>query len=994
MFSTSCFKVPWLVVLAIVQSSHSASPSWLTNGTIQATISTIFAQTDHIDIVFNEFETDQIEQQINYLVHEGVTLQQKTFRIYGFNASAEDVCVGADTNLPDEPDPGEMIARVFDQEFVFIRWDKTYQTFAKIWVQNHHGGYVLFTDLHSLETLIRCMLDPTGTYLILLDSKGVEFTELERLLKSIWRREGVLRFFVLTAERMLVFNPFLIRNSTYGSVVEVNSASAIPQVPERNFNRYPLRIDIFKSTYSDTIAGKTGAKFDLSGPDVVLSWVFVKKFNFTPIRLPPDKDNFGVRLPNGSYNGAIGRLLRRESDVCFVGFFVKDYFTRDIEFTTGVYADEMCCLVKKASRVPEYLLPITIFPADLWSLLVVAGLVCTVMWIALRAGIQATMKDHSRWSQKYRFAYLFNLSDEIRDAPLYRKLIQICIDSYLLLLSATYLRFTRSGIERLFLFGILMVSLVIVSLFQSGLASVFVNPVYYKDINSLQQLDQAGLRIPVKYKGFMDDVFPANYSVMMESLRNKMELRIMNETLLSYVARVGKVATVTRKTTLSLDNAIFLTTKQLYMIPECPRTYSLAYVVSRHSVLLDRINDFLLRLLDGGLINHWISVMNFNVTLQQREKVRNFEEPGLKVLTVLDLQFPFYMLVIGLGISAVAFVAELMYLRDPAFQDFMNNKVFSGTSGGIQNELIECIESYMLQTIKREVLEFVSIMMDESTDSARLSQLSCTLRYLRPDGTPVERLVRLADVSSDKTAAALAGHVDEIAAYFGLDGDKVVAQNYDGAAVMSGDKSGVQTLVKQRFPKAGYIHCRAHVLSLVLLHSCTNNKKSARFFNTISSLAAFFSQSPKRSETLKQFMETHIPNVCKTKWSYNSRMIKIIDSNYAAINECLDVLYQILQTKELDVVECLRNVKACLASIEELKAEHHFYRTLNDAIDVSGETITDSNGINYRPIYDFIIDKIIDEMSKRFKELDEYKFIILLNHEKFAEFNVTFPTKN
>ncbi|XP_055528060.1 uncharacterized protein LOC129720596 [Wyeomyia smithii] len=146
-------------------------------------------------------------------------------------------------------------------------------------------------------------------------------------------------------------------------------------------------------------------------------------------------------------------------------------------------------------------------------------------------------------------------------------------------------------------------------------------------------------------------------------------------------------------------------------------------------------------------------------------------------------------------------LCTLIAARDPAFQDFINNKVFSGTSGGIQNELIECIESYMLQTIKRDVLdaEFVSIMMDESTDSARLSQLSCTLRYLRPD---VERLVRLADVSSDKTAAALAGHVDEIAAYFGLDGDKVVAQSYDGAAVMSGDKSGVQTLVKQRFPKA------------------------------------------------------------------------------------------------------------------------------------------------------------------------------------------------
>lgn len=287
------------------------------------------------------------------------------------------------------------------------------------------------------------------------------------------------------------------------------------------------------------------------------------------------------------------------------------------------------------------------------------------------------------------------------------------------------------------------------------------------------------------------------------------------------------------------------------------------------------------------------------------------------------------------------------------------------------------------------------------------------------------------DVSNDKTATALAAQVDEIASSFGLTADKLVAQTYDGAAVMSGDKHGVQRLVKQRFPKAGFIHCRAHVLNLVLLHSCTNNKRTARFFNTISSLASFFSQSPKRNSKLQEFMETKLPSVCKTKWSYNSRMIKVVDINYDAICACLleiymgenefdadsctaarglhgflmefntvfllkifakifshtDVLYQILQTKELDIVECVRNVKVCQASIKE----DHFSSILKEATIVTAEEKVDMSSC--RQLYDAVIEKVSDEMSNRFDGLGEYEYLGLLNYEKFECFNASFPTK-
>ncbi|XP_058811294.1 uncharacterized protein LOC131676190 [Topomyia yanbarensis] len=669
----TCFTLMAFAAL-VPGGTPETLPSRFTNPTTQSLIGAIFDQIDHVDIVIGgQDQTDQLEEQIDQLVrgttNQSGVLQRKSVRIYGQAFPAEEGCTGERSLLSsrihaEALDSLETIDRDYEDEFEFIKWDRSYDTFVKIWDQNQHYGYVAFVDLNTFETLMRCLLDPTGTYLIVLDRVD-EFKpdKVGRLMKSIWSNQGVYRIFVLAGDRIHTFDPFLIRNGTFGTLVELTDVSVIPTVPTQNFNGYPLRIDIFRSTYSDQIVGKNGTKSDLTGPDVVASKVFAKKLNFTAIRLPPDKDNFGVRLPNGSFNGAVGRLSRHESDVSFVGFFIKDYFSRDIEFTSGVYADELCCLVKKASRIPEYLLPVTIFPPELWGLLFLAGIVCTVAWISIRMAIQAVAASRSRWSQKYRFAYLFNLPDEIRDAPLYRKLIQICIDTYILLLSATYIRFTRSGIERLLLFGILMVSLIFTSVFQSGLSSVFVTPVYYKDINSLQQLDQSGFKIPVKYQGFMDDVFPANYSAMMESLRNKMVLRVTNESMLAQVSRIGTIATVTRKTTLSLDNAIYLSTKQLYMVPECPRTYNLAYVVPRHSVLLKRINVLLQRLLNGGLINHWISVMNYNVTLNHWEQVRNSQEPTLKVLTVLDMQFPFYLLVIGLGISTGVFVVELIYYR-------------------------------------------------------------------------------------------------------------------------------------------------------------------------------------------------------------------------------------------------------------------------------------------------------------------------------------------
>ena len=56
-------------------------------------------------------------------------------------------------------------------------------------------------------------------------------------------------------------------------------------------------------------------------------------------------------------------------------------------------------------------------------------------------------------------------------------------------------------------------------------------------------------------------------------------------------------------------------------------------------------------------------------------------------------------------------------------------------------------------------------------------------------------------------AANLSLYIKELVTGFDFDLNKLVSQGYDGASVMSGQFSGVQTRVRKFAPFAVYIHC-------------------------------------------------------------------------------------------------------------------------------------------------------------------------------------------
>ncbi|KAJ9601818.1 hypothetical protein L9F63_000046, partial [Diploptera punctata] len=123
-----------------------------------------------------------------------------------------------------------------------------------------------------------------------------------------------------------------------------------------------------------------------------------------------------------------------------------------------------------------------------------------------------------------------------------------------------------------------------------------------------------------------------------------------------------------------------------------------------------------------------------------------------------------------------------------------HSTTFTGMSNLIQNDLIASISNILMDRIKREINEsnFISIVLDEATDVSNFSQLSPVFRYVTERGQVHERFLGLINVSNDRTAEALYKIVVQLIHNFGCE-KKLIAQSYDGAAVMVSQLNGLQS---------------------------------------------------------------------------------------------------------------------------------------------------------------------------------------------------------
>ncbi|EFN84854.1 hypothetical protein EAI_10312 [Harpegnathos saltator] len=459
----------------------------------------------------------------------------------------------------------------------------------------------------------------------------------ERKMYNVFVSEGILMNGTTRINRLAsTFNPFVkINDSAWGGidVVTVNttvrSSNLTTHRCTRDLNGYELKVGIFNGSQSTarlmntsiTSANVQYNYFDIfKGFDETILDIIARRMNFTVKRVhPTDNKSFGYQLPNGTYIGAI-------------------------EFTTQVEFDRVCVIAPKASKIHKWLRIYHFFPLSVWIFSMLSHILTYVTWHMLQVFNPRRTGRVNFLTTVYR-SFLFNCG---------------CPQ-----------KLPCTNAERILLSGIFLGNITIVGFFNGILYKSFAHDMYYRDIDSMEDLDASGL--PILFTSFaMSDFFgPKNdtdTTPLIQSLRRKLR---HGYNVVKNAAYYRNVTGLVRKHHFPILNEELVDTggaPLLHLIKECPGTYYLSYLLPRDSILRDRVNALIARLNQAGLPTLWTSRTIRRIIAKRKLVVKRQSESeakGFVAFSLSDLQTSFFTLLVGLSLSMVVFCHERGWLKLP-----------------------------------------------------------------------------------------------------------------------------------------------------------------------------------------------------------------------------------------------------------------------------------------------------------------------------------------
>lgn len=260
-------------------------------------------------------------------------------------------------------------------------------------------------------------------------------------------------------------------------------------------------------------------------------------------------------------------------------------------------------------------------------------------------------------------------------------------------------------------------------------------------------------------------------------------------------------------------------------------------------------------------------------------------------------------------------VSYLLAKHDPILKKNFGRKYGNYCSPEYQNDCIEVYRNYIKKKIVEEVKKagYFSVTADETKDVSKKEQLAVLIRYVDSETLQIkERAIGVHHVK-DLSAQSLSSEILNDLKSLNIDPGLCVGQCYDGARVMSGHVSGVQTRFRLEAPCAIYVHCNSHCLNLVLVHTLTKIKEAEEFFSTVKSLYNFITNSNTRNQLFikaqQELSQTVIvlERTAETRWFYWVKAVEKIKRRLEAIIITLKAAKKIDQDAE--AVGLLNQVK-------------------------------------------------------------------------------------
>lgn len=216
----------------------------------------------------------------------------------------------------------------------------------------------------------------------------------------------------------------------------------------------------------------------------------------------------------------------------------------------------------------------------------------------------------------------------------------------------------------------------------------------------------------------------------------------------------------------------------------------------------------------------------------------------------------------------------------------------------VQNEIINACNNIILKALVDKInsAQCFTVLADETTDVQGTEQLSLCVRYLDLQTNDIRedflQFVPVTDVSGKGLASTILSSLNRI----GVDLTYLRGQGYDGAAAMSGQFSGVQAHIKEKYPNAVYTHCASHCLNLVVSNACSISS-IRNCLGVVTNVCNFF-KFPKRLNVLKNAVATTAPeskktrlqSLCPTRWIERHDSVLVFVELFDAVVEALETV--------------------------------------------------------------------------------------------------------
>lgn len=505
-----------------------------------------------------------------------------------------------------------------------------------------------FQDTFIYET--RCQV-----FVIVKESPNSE--ELIEMFRQCWDKKflNVVTVFNEALDiRVFTYNPFWDKEQFLENLTDVRFDKDIFYNKANNLNGYPLRFLILKDDDPTKIRKEvdnvTGV-ITYKGKDIEVMWTIIRKLNAS-IQILNSGDFLkpGERNPWRQTNDLslkmidIKKRIITEQHVDLLNTEEMMLNADMIGITESLYPhskDDLFIVIHKSGKIPYYLYLFMVLKFELWCAAFCVFIGVVFLW----SGIVHFVK-FCLW--------------RVESLSVLRIVLNISLPTLPIVNS-----------ERVIMISLMLYSLILSMAFQSKLTSILMEPKYYPDINTLEQLDESGLIIRV-YRTMIHDIDKALNGSTKHGIVNKMVpmpssfdhaenskndfIAIFNQPLaLNYYRSVY----YSRLVTFHKHGRPIL-----HMVKESPLPRYLAFQVSDGSPYLHVLNLLIRRFQEYGFFIIWEKLAEHNdvikhIIVPDDYSFRDGNNRNNK-LTIYHLQTAFMILFVGILLSSLVFVIEIV----------------------------------------------------------------------------------------------------------------------------------------------------------------------------------------------------------------------------------------------------------------------------------------------------------------------------------------------